>query len=157
MKEIKKITNIFSKMNKQVEEKNNQPDKSNSKSKISERLELKFWNEMRNVNPRNDRMEIYAEKIRKGLIYKGDLLKMIRDEEDKMEKEKREREQKELEEMEANLNQRNQETIANPDRKILAKKEARKRRAIRIRIFIALLILIIIAAVVLLFLILSWY
>ena len=157
MKEIKKITNIFSKMNKQVKEDNNQPDKSNSKSKISERLELKFWNEMRNVNPRNDRMEIYAEKIRKGLIYKGDLLKMIRDEEDKMAKEKREREQKELDEMEANLNQKNQETIANPDRKILAKKEARKRRAIRIRILIALLILIIIAAVVLLFLILSWY
>jgi 2-C-methyl-D-erythritol 2,4-cyclodiphosphate synthase len=51
-------------MNKQVKEENNQPDKSNSKSKISERLELKFWNEMRNVNPRNDRMEIYAEKIR---------------------------------------------------------------------------------------------
>ena len=66
---------IFSNNNNNVEhdETNNQGNEDYSKRNNSERVELKFWNEMKNIHPRNERMHIYNEKIRNGLIYRGDI------------------------------------------------------------------------------------
>ncbi len=63
---------LFSKNNAEPDESNIQGNEDYSKRNTSERLELKFWNEMKKVHPRNERMLIYDQKIKNGLIYRGD-------------------------------------------------------------------------------------
>ena len=69
---MNKDVTLFSKNNAEPDESNIQGNEEDSKRNTSERLELKFWNEMKKVHPRNERMLIYDQKIKNGLIYRGD-------------------------------------------------------------------------------------
>ena len=150
MIKLKEKSKMFSPIDIKPEQNDTQKNKSRSKGKVSERLELKFWNEMRKINPPNDRMEIYAEKIRKGLIYKGNILKIYENEEDKMKRKKRENEKKELDKMGVYLNQKNKENYTKSNESNSSKKTDENKLALKWKILIALLILIVIAGVVLL-------
>ena len=150
MIKLKEKSKMFSPIDIKPEQNDTKKNKSRSKGKVSERLELKFWNEMRKINPPNDRMEIYAEKIRKGLIYKGNILKIYENEEDKMKRKKRENEKKELDKMEVYLNQKNKENNTKSNESNSSKKTDENKLALKWKILIALLILIVIAGVVLL-------
>ena len=150
MIKLKEKSKMFSPIDIKPEQNDTQKNKSRSKGKVSERLELKFWNEMRKINPPNDRMEIYAEKIRKGLIYKGNILKIYENEEVKMTRKKRENEKKELDKMGVYLNQKNKENNTKSNESNSSKKTDENKLALKWKILIALLILIVIAGVVLL-------